>query len=425
MTSSNRPTTDSPPDIGSAKPPSGATDPLAATFALGERQPLGEDGVRIGVMDARNLTDAEEREIIELLRLAFNGGPGWFRLPGEPLDHLRWKLREFPYESRVYVGDQDGRIVMFGGRLFRRWLVRGHERVGRDGVEAAIHPDLQGRSLSTRRREFVKQWGSPEDFSLSFASHPTSLHSRRKRGTQVIANPLENLVRPLDLARYTSRASAAVDDASSRTRIALEGGRRRLPRPALARRGVWEARLLKQQVLHRPLRIPVEGVTVRTLDRFDERIGPFFDQAALMFDLIQVRTQRFLNWRYTDPRGGPFTILAAESGGDLVGYAVTRATDQSAELADLLALPGRLDVAHTLLQDSLRLAREAGAPAMRAWMMRHHPYFRLLQHSGFLPIRRIVEPGFEARQTPAEELSFLAEDPQAPVHLMLGDTDHV
>lgn len=140
--------------------------------------------------------------------------------------------------------------------------------------------------------------------------------------------------------------------------------------------------------------------------------------------LIQRRDQATLNWRYADGRGGPFTIRIAEEDGRLVGYAVTRAMKSGAELADLLVLPGRDDVANALIGDALDVGRSAGAAAMRAWMMEHHPYHRLLLHHGFVPVRRIVEATFEHRGNEHDLYTFV-RDPWAPIHLMLGDTDHV
>lgn len=396
---------------------------LSTNPALGERLPLDQFDATLRLVRGTDLTDSEIARVIELLREAFNGGPGWFALPVPEADHLRWKLGDFPFESYAYlVEDRDDRVVGFGARLYRRWMVHGSIRVGRDGVESAIHPSLQGSGLYRARRERLGTFDGAEDFRISFGSHPASLGSRESRGVLPVGNPLDNLVRPLRVGRYVQPARAP-RPSSSRTRIAIEGGQRRLPRPLVVRRLAWHARMLRHRLKHAPLRFAQPDWTIRTVSRFDSNINPFFERASRAFDLVQWRDEHTLNWRYADRRAGPFTIRVAESEGRIVGYAVTRATEVGAALADLLVLPGREDVAYALIQDAAQLAKRAGASAIRSWMIENHPYHRLLLHSGFIPIRRIVKPGYQDMHG-TSNYGFLSQ-PHARIHLMLGDTDHI
>ena len=394
-------------------------------FRLGERIPIDDFDVTLRTVRGTDLTEAEIARTIELLRLSFNGGPGWFELPIPESDHLRWKLMDAPFETHALIVEQlDGRMVGFSANLFRKWLVRGALRSGRDGVESALHPDYQGTGLYGRRRALTREFPIDHDFWISFASHPASLHIREREGRPIVANPLDNLVRPLDVGRYVRRGGTARRPDGSRTRIALEGQqRRRLPRPALLKQAVWQGRLLRQRLRYRPLDLHAPNTAVRTVEQFDERVDEFFQKAARPFALIQHRDQASLNWRYADRRAGPFTIRLAEEGDELVGYAVTRAVGSGAHLADLLALPGREDVADALIRDAMELGRRVGAPAIRSWMVEHHPYHRLLLHSGFLPVRRIVVPAFTDHGN-TRDYGFL-HDPHAPLHIMLGDTDHI
>lgn len=392
---------------------------------LNERRPLGAFGLTFRMVDPSTLTEAEETGVIQLLRLAFNGGPGWFDLPAAPIEHFHWKYRDFPYEAFTYLGEFGAEIVGFGAQLNRRWLVRGREVTGRDGVDAALHPRYQNQGLTSLRRDIIDEFDAGEGFSLSFASHPSTLHTRRRRGIPAVANPMDNLVRPLSISRHIQPAHMAngATGSGSRTRIALEG-RARKRRSMLVRRMGWEWRMFRQRLENRPLRFPTAGWTIRTVERFDDRIEAFFQEAAKQFDLIQVRNQQFLNYRYADRRAGPFAIRLAEADGRILGYSVVRASESGGVLADLLALPGREDVAYALVQDALETGRRAQAPSLRTWMMRHHPYHRLLVHSGFVLNRGIVEPGYDSKNMPGTELEFLS-DPHARVHIVMGDTDHV
>ncbi len=399
---------------------------LAGTLPdLGRRIPIEDSNLTLRLIPGKDLDGGQVREVIELLREAFNGGPSWFALPVPEADHLRWKLVDPPFRTSAWLTEEpDGTIVGFSGRLYRRWIVRGEERIGRDGVESAIHPRYQGSGLYRRRSEISDTLPREEDFRLSFGSHPASLHRRRVKGTPELANPLDNLVRPLDVGKFVRRRPRVALPTGSRTRIALEEQqRRRIPKPAVLKQAVWRARLLRQRLRYRSLEFYRDDYVTRTVDRFDDRIEHFFEVAARPFALIQLRDQRTLNWRYVDRRAGPFTIRIAEAGGELLGYAVTRATASGADLADLLALPGREDVAYALIRDAIDLGRRARSPAIRAWMLQNHPYHRLLLHHGFMPVRRIVTPAFQDYGN-TRDYGFM-HDPQARIHIMLGDTDHV
>lgn len=392
---------------------------------LGERIPIRDFDLTLRVVRGRDLSNEQIGNVVELLREAFNGGPGWFSLPVAEADHLRWKFVDPPFETRAALTEQpDGNIVAFSGRLHRPWIVRGEERVGADGVELALHPRYQGTGLYRRRTEITDALPPEEDFRISFGSHPTSLHRRRVKGTPELANPLDNLVRPLDVGKYVRRRGADSRPTGSRTRIALEQQRRgRIPKPLVAKQAVWRGRQLRQRLRYRGLEYYRDDYVIRTIDRFDHRVDQFFEVASRPFALIQLRNQQTLNWRYADRRAGPFTIRIAEDGDELVGYAVTRATTTGADLADVLALPGREDVAYALVRDALDLGRRAGSPAIRAWMLEHHPYHRLLLHSGFMPIRRIVTPAFTDHGN-TRDYGFI-HDPRARMHIVLGDSDHV
>ena len=56
---------------------------------------------------------------------------------------------------------------------------------------------------------------------------------------------------------------------------------------------------------------------------------------------------------------------------EVVGYIVLKTSDQRGYIADLLALPGRLDVIRSLLEQSLQIFRQANVMAAICWLIRH------------------------------------------------------
>jgi hypothetical protein len=164
--------------------------------------------------------------------------------------------------------------------------------------------------------------------------------------------------------------------------------------------------------------------TIRTAERFDSRVDTLYERAAAQFDFAVVRSQRVLDWRYSDRRAGDFAIRLAEQDGELLGYAVLRVNNGVGYVADVLALPGRLDVVESLAHDAAAGLRETGVEVAECWLMADHPYAEPFRAAGFLGRRSRTPPTFEAVGVPASELALLCE-PDASVHLTIGDMDIV
>jgi len=169
---------------------------------------------------------------------------------------------------------------------------------------------------------------------------------------------------------------------------------------------------------------PVGDWSISTLSRFEQDHEPFIAQAVSQFDFIAERSLAYLNWRYCDPRGGPFTVRLAHRNNQPLGFAVTRIRDGDAGLADILALPGHLDVAESLIRDSIDLAKSAGASSIATRLPKRHPYRPALARAGFFDIGHIAGELVASRGMPVEDLAFLADE-DTRIHHVLADADYV
>lgn len=403
------------------------------TPTLGQRISAPGYDITFRFQEATNLTDAEEQELIELLRLAFNGGPSWFALVDNPLDHLRWKFQDFPgtaqaelLEEKVELPEQDHRIVGMIYAMRRRFLVQGRELIGRDAVDLALDPALQGRGIQTLRTVDMLparlQLFPEVAFNWNLAAHPAARHLQERTHTQNVANYLETHLKLLSLRRLVRGGSRTRQDTgTSRTRTMLESRQRRLTRLGeRARLGIRLAAGYARSNIRRPQRATTD---ITTVHHFGDDFDQFGVAAAAAFDLIQVRDAEYLNWRFTDPRGGRFVVRAAHEGDRLLGYVAVRLDRDEAVLADLLTLPDRPDVATALLADAIEVAQQAALPVMRAWLPRHHPYRDALKRSGFIASPAVVSLGYQLWWGDAADMAFLS-DPQARVHFMNADSDH-
>ena len=376
--------------------------PRFSETSAGESNPL---------VSIRNASEADEPQIVELLFKAFQRWPQ-FEIPTSPIEHLRWKLRSDPIAPRhQWVGEIDGRIVGTILRVVRRVRVRGRDCLARDGVDAAVDPHYEGQRVYSSILEHARDCPQASDFDLGvwYSTNPRTRLRSRSKESQALANPIQVLQKP-----YRARAIVA------RRREKYAG---RVPASLAVLRIKAEAAF--NRLWHPPFLRPAKCAwSITTLERFDDRVGKLFDAAAETFDFLIVREKDYMNWRYCEPAGGRFTVRAAEEQGRLLGYLVFKIAEGEGYVADLLVLPGRIDVVRSLVEDALRVFREAGVELVNCWMISRHPYNRVLRKYGFIDTRKDV--GFKVRPVTLDEseLEFLSDE-RAQIHLTHGDSDWV
>jgi hypothetical protein len=107
---------------------------------------------------------------------------------------------------------------------------------------------------------------------------------------------------------------------------------------------------------------------VEVLEGFDASFDRLFEEVADAAPCVPEKDTAFLRWRYGP--GSPLyppTVIGVREGGRLLGYAVLRVTERenNGVVLDLTVLPGRQDVARSLLWGSVRYFTGAGAYIIR------------------------------------------------------------
>lgn len=342
-----------------------------------------------------------------LLDRAFDGWPD-LGLSVSATEHLVWKMNGvLPDLPAAIIAELDGRLASYRTLLGRRVLVKGEPRLFLHFVDAAVEPELQGRGVNRAMEELMyEEFHSQFDLSIDDSSNGTIVKSRTRFGAiHDFGNPVRPYVLPLDASRYLrGRSLGRVPVAVAALVLRIASTTRRL----LARRA----------------RSHGAGCSMRTIDVFDARFDAFCAEAMATFDFVPERTAAFLNWRYADARGGEFMVRAAERDGRLLGYVVTRTGAGLTRVADILVAPEETSVAAALMEDAVRVGRDAGSTAVTCWLPERHPYRGTLRAAGFVVLGRTTPLVYRAAAMGEEALAFLQES-DASMHLTEGDTDFI
>ncbi len=369
---------------------------------------MGASAVEFKFVDTSEASDPLLREILDLYITAFGQWPA--RDPECPLvDQLRWKAESPTSELSFLVGRRDGRLVHASTIRSCRIQVGGRPLLALHFPDAAVHPSERGRGVYTQALAYISgPHRPPHDLALDeLGVHPAMRRVNRRTGAQLPANAIRTMVRILNPADFAQKRDHKPEDS-------------RLPVLEL----LTALASLQGLVASVGLRSAKPPGALTHIDRFGEHVDDFFRGVAGGFDLIVEKSREYLNWRYCDPRAGHFGVTVCERQGELLGYSVVRISDSKWDIADLLVLPGRRDVARALLTAAVAEARAGGAAAISCWLPRRHPYRSSLLRAGFSSSRR--KSGFLYRPVdlPAEDLAFVGLK-NAHLHLMIGDSDLV
>jgi hypothetical protein len=106
----------------------------------------------------------------------------------------------------------------------------------------------------------------------------------------------------------------------------------------------------------------------QVLDGFDASFDELFESVAAAVPCVPEKDAAFLRWRYGpgSPQS-PVIVLGARDGETLLGYAVLRVTvsGDNGYVLDLTTLPGRQDVARSLLRDAIWHFAQVGVYIIR------------------------------------------------------------
>jgi GNAT superfamily N-acetyltransferase len=297
-----------------------------------------------------------------------------------PLDHLRWKMNSHPIAKQFFmIGEVDGVLASPRIVIAQPVRVKGQPLLSFQPTDIAVAPEYRGLGITERMLPLEWRLITTERYMQAFA--------------------IKLYVRGWTAAHKVIRPRIGVSGHAYGNRfIALE--RPNTPPPSAAADA---------------------GCTLRRISAFDDRIDPFWEEASRPFYFAIDRSQAYLNWRF-DHRAGHFDITLGEHDGRVLGYIVTRVNRGIGYIADLIALPERLDVARSLLVHGLGALHGTAASHIECWLPTRHPYREVLRDLGFERAERKLRFRYTPVGLSRDQLEPLRRY-DTPLHLTASDTD--
>jgi GNAT superfamily N-acetyltransferase len=364
-------------------------------------------------VQARLYQQGDEAKIVELLSQVFNGWPHIDIGSKSSLDHWYWKFRDNPTGKRlVRVGVVGDRIIACDHGLYTRWKIGEETKLICQGVDAAVHPEYRGKGVYSKIEsvkgdaEFVREIG----MGYSFSNVKMLLDNWRKKGLPIYPTPVCRLLNIRDVGSYINGR----DDMN-------------WLRKNTYRLGITAVKLGYRIISLFSGGIKAAGnIQIADVGSFDEDFDGFYDSIKDEYKLIAERNRAYLNWRYSDPRGGRYTVSVAKERGKVVGYIVYNINSygggRNGYVLDLFTSKKRLDIAYSLVKHASDYFDREGVKLVEYMVLKGHPYASLFRRMGYIDsMKDTYITYFLYRE--GEITKDVLDYPASEVLFQTGDTD--
>jgi len=304
----------------------------------------------------------DEDEIVALLTSSF---PFWEKLR-DPLGYWRWKYRHNPMETSIVVSTVGGEMAGVGHCI--KMKVRLGDRVLTSYFDDdyATYPEYRKKGVYkaiTDHTDAVKKEGGA-DFCYWITSNPIVLTKYMIHEQVSFPTPFSDLVRIRDVDEFIDKLS--IED-------------------AIAFRASYDSRQKTP-----PPRCDAEDGDLEFIDlpTFDERFDTFWGDTSGDYDYFFLRGRDYMNWRFAENPKHNYTIKAAVSGGEVVGYVVLELDDYEGYMVgsiyDLLPTRGHPDAVLQLFRGAVRHFEALGINCISITTMQGGAYHRVASALGFI-----------------------------------------
>lgn len=275
-------------------------------------------------------------------------------------------------------------------------------------ADTVVHPDYRGKRISSRMIDYINNYFTSIGVQITYwvSSNPIFI-SKGKQRRIPLPFKVTNYVRILNIEKQLKAMP--------------------VPHPFLTKTGYFTVKAVNR--LKNGLKKDNNSRTkfeICEIKSFEGKMKELTVAVSSNHSFIVEKDHRYLNWRYTDNRAGRFTVkvvLDANSG-KILGYCIMRINHIRQDypvgfIMDLIALPGRLDVVDTLLDQAINYFDGQGINIVNILHSEKHPHKKALNKKGFLNSR--MAP-FVFINTLGRETT-LGHGSNAPGYFSFGDID--
>lgn len=314
----------------------------------------------------RKYKDGDEREINDVFNEIFN--------EKRSLEEWFWKFKKNPLGdvNMVTVAESQGKII--GQYAILPCILKYKDKVLRSGfaVDNFVHPDFRGGMKGIQRMMLDYQVGvfneAGAPFGLGFPNREAYIVGKR-------------------IFKYKDIGKMPVLFRRLHWRLAFKKRFPRLPN-FLITLIQYISSLGFKILIYTKYKSNLKGVKIRKVDSFDERFNLFWEKIKEQYNIIVVRDQKYLNWRYSKP-GFNYQIFVAESGNDVVGYAVTgikkNAEETVGNIVDIV-VDNTYGVDSALIKRALLDLSSRKVDYALCWMLPDRGIYTILRSFGFTEI---------------------------------------
>jgi hypothetical protein len=124
------------------------------------------------------------------------------------------------------------------------------------------------------------------------------------------------------------------------------------------------------------------------ITHFDSDFDVFWDKIKVNYNFIFEKNREYLNWRYTDPRGGNYHIFRAKISEIVIGFIVLQIINvddyQEGFVTDMLALNDRTDVVDALMMNVCDFVDKNKVNVVYYEVIEGNSYYDVAYRRGFL-----------------------------------------
>jgi len=359
----------------------------------------------------RLYSPGDEEEIVQLLKIGFNGWPH-FDLECTPVEHWIWKYLDNPSRTNfIVLATIDDRIVGANQILPMRIKIVDTVFPCVLSADTVVHSDYRGMGVYTKMAN--ENISRMNDSGIQLDYFPTSnpilieSYSRRYR---TLPFAVSNVVRIKDIDKQLKAMP--------------------IKNAWLVKLGFHGLKLFNDLKNAFWRKKPADtGFNIHEVKSFGESIERFWEKASHHYKFIIERRRDYLNWRYCDPRAGGFMVKEAkDEDGSTLGYCVLKINKYLKHypigyMVDLLALPDRIDVAESLVAEAIRYFDERNVNIVNCLVVENHSHEKILKRYGFIDSRFKIQIFMRPSSEMVNILKMLERSFSDKIHFSYGDID--